>query len=466
MAFVFYDTETSGVSTDFDQILQFAAILTDEELVERDRLEVRCRLHAHVVPHPGALRVTGMTLERLLDPALPCHYDMVRTIRAKLIEWSPAVFIGYNSMRFDEQLLRQALFRTLHSPYLTNTGGNCRADAMALVHAARAFSPGCVEVPIGDHGRPVFRLDRLAPANGFEHANAHDALADVEATIHLARCIRDNAPESWSRFLRFATKAAAVAFLEEEDAIVLSEFYFNNPYHFVVTALGPNPSNPSAMLALNLRFDVEWVAGLSHSDLRRWIASTAKPIRQVRTNTAPCLAAADEVPAHLLGSMNLATAYDRAARVRSDEALRSRLVDAFADVAPTYDESPHVEEQIYSAFSSTADQARMDAFHAADWPTRVHLVEQFEDARLRYHGRRLVFELHPELLAAEHRKEVEEHMWERLLMAGAPQGKWTSIPDALAAAEAMMSDCDEAGREMLEAYRRHFEIVLASRRTG
>ncbi len=30
MSFVFYDTETTGTDTTFDQILQFAAILTDE----------------------------------------------------------------------------------------------------------------------------------------------------------------------------------------------------------------------------------------------------------------------------------------------------------------------------------------------------------------------------------------------------------------------------------------------------
>ena len=32
MPFVFYDTETTGTDTDFDQILQFAAIKTDDEL--------------------------------------------------------------------------------------------------------------------------------------------------------------------------------------------------------------------------------------------------------------------------------------------------------------------------------------------------------------------------------------------------------------------------------------------------
>jgi len=50
------------------------------------------------------------------DATLPCHYEMMRAVRAKLLDWSPAIFIGYNSINFDEQHLRQALFRTLREP--------------------------------------------------------------------------------------------------------------------------------------------------------------------------------------------------------------------------------------------------------------------------------------------------------------------------------------------------------------
>ena len=43
MSFVFYDTETTGTNTAFDQIVQFAAVRTDHELRELDRFEIRCR---------------------------------------------------------------------------------------------------------------------------------------------------------------------------------------------------------------------------------------------------------------------------------------------------------------------------------------------------------------------------------------------------------------------------------------
>ena len=133
MSLIFYDTETTGTETFFDQILQFAAIRTDADLKEIDRFEIRCRLLPHVVPAPGAMRVTGVNVSQLTDPSLPSHYEMVRAIRAKLLSWSPALFIGWNSIECDENLVRQALYKTLHNPYLTNRDGNSRSDVMRIV---------------------------------------------------------------------------------------------------------------------------------------------------------------------------------------------------------------------------------------------------------------------------------------------------------------------------------------------
>ena len=139
MTFVFYDTETTGTDTAFDQILQFGAIRTDDDLNEIDRFEIRCRLLPHIVPAPMALKVTGITPEMLTGPALPSHYEAMRQVHAKLSDWSPSVFVGYNSISFDENLLRQAFYQTLQPIYLTNTGGNTRADMLRIAHAVAAM---------------------------------------------------------------------------------------------------------------------------------------------------------------------------------------------------------------------------------------------------------------------------------------------------------------------------------------
>ena len=456
MAFVFYDTETTGISTGFDQILQFAAIRTDDDLKEVDRIEMRCRLHPHVVPSPGALAVTGMTIDKVLDEALPCHYEMIREIRAKLIDWSPATFIGYNSLRFDEELLRKALFRTLHAPYLTNTGGNCRADALVLVQLASEFAPECLKLPTSDKGNLIFKLDQIAPLNGFNHANAHDALADVQATIHLAQCVRERAPGLWQRFMQFATKASAQQFLEDEDAVLLTEFYFNRPYHFVVAAIGRDPGNAAAVLALDLQHDLDWLASLPFDDLVKWLGRSPKKVRRVRTNACPSMAALGDVPDHMLGELGRAEVAERAARLREDAPLKARLIEAAVASATVYEDSPFIEEQIYTGgFLSREDEALMERFHKVPWSERPAIVERMTDERLRYHGRLLIYEVAAEHLHDDYRKGIDPLMAERHLTDSPPKDTWTSLPQALADAEKMMVDAEPAKLDILTGLRAH-----------
>ena len=200
MSFVFYDTETTGTNTTFDQILQFAAIKTDHGLRELERFEIQCRLLPHVVPSPSAMRVTGITVEQLTNASLPSHYQMVCAINAKLKEWSPAIFIGHNSLSFDEHLLRQALYKSLHPPYLTNTNGNCRLDSLRIIQAAHHYVPGILSIPVDEKGKQSFRLDRLAPANAFGQSSFHDAMGDVESMIHMSRLVAERMESHWSNF--------------------------------------------------------------------------------------------------------------------------------------------------------------------------------------------------------------------------------------------------------------------------
>lgn len=241
MSLIFYDTETTGLDPYFDQILQFAAIKTDEDFNELDRYEIRCRLLPHIVPHPMAMLVTGVTTELLTDPKLPSHYEMMSAIRKKLMGWGQATYVGYNSIRYDEAMLRSAFYQTLHPIYLTNTNGNGRTDALQLMQAASVFAPGLLNIPVSDKGKPVFKLDQLAPANGFSHEHAHDALADVEATIYMTKKVADAVPELWRRLRACGEKRRVVDFIESNPAFLLTEFYFNTGYSRPVAPLGQSP---------------------------------------------------------------------------------------------------------------------------------------------------------------------------------------------------------------------------------
>lgn len=461
MSFIFWDTETTGISTDFDQILQFAAVLTDDDLNELDRIELRCRLHPHVVPTPGALSVTGISVSRILDRALPCHYEMIRSIRAKLIEWSPATFVGYNSLRFDEELLRKALFRTLHSPYLTNTNGNGRADALSLVQAASVLDPGSVRVPLNEKGKASYKLDRLAPLNGFDHSNAHDAVADVLATIHMVRLVRNRAPKRYAWFKKAARKADVARFLEQCPAVLLTEFYYNRPAHYPVVAFSIEPGNPSKVLAFDLRHEFAEVSRLSDVELSEWLAGSPKPIRGIKLNAAPSLDRLQDADAHFLGAFERRVLLERSDRLLRDIALRQRIVQAYSRSMVAYDTPEHVEEQLYSGgFVGRSDTDLMELFHRGSWEDRAVLATRFEDPRLRFHALRLVYEDHAALLPAAVRAALEREIWGRLVDEECPDGKWCSLPKAISDTEEMLRS--GAGQEViLRELHEHLTITLA-----
>ncbi|MER9724673.1 MULTISPECIES: exodeoxyribonuclease I [unclassified Mesorhizobium] len=255
MAFIFYDTETTGADRCFDQILQFAAALTDDDLNVIDSFEIRCRLLPHIVPSPGAMVVTGVRVDQLFDLQIPSHYEMCRRIHEVLTAWSPATVVGYNSISFDEELLRRAFYSSLLPIYLTNTGGNSRLDIMPLAIAAHTFAPEGFHWPINEKGRTSFKLDRLAPANGFEHSNAHDALADVYATIHIARLIKDRAPVVWESAIAYRSKSTATQYVELNPVFVATRLRFGLCSSFLVTAIGTNPDNSGEVFLLDLRQD-------------------------------------------------------------------------------------------------------------------------------------------------------------------------------------------------------------------
>src|ERR1043166_9545092 len=192
MTFIFYDTETTGLNPAFDQITQFAAIVTDDNFNVVEALSLRCRLQPHVLASPGAVFITGVGPGAITTAPLSC-YEMVKSVREFIRKWSPAVLIGFNSISSDENMLRQAFYQQLHPVYLTNTGGNSRMDVLVFAHAVAAHRPDAIVVPLGDNGRPTFRLGLLAAANGIVLDNAHDALGDTRATLALAKLLKERA---------------------------------------------------------------------------------------------------------------------------------------------------------------------------------------------------------------------------------------------------------------------------------
>lgn len=461
MSFVFYDTETTGVNTQFDQILQFAAIYTDDELNAQDEINLRCRIQPHVVPSPGALLATGITIGQLEGAELS-HYEMVAQIRTWLESKSPSCFIGYNSIRFDETLLRQAFYQSLLPAYLTNTQGNFRADVMIVAQAAAIHAPESITVPTGNRGRAIFRLGDIARANGvqFSEEEAHEALADVRATIAVARHIRENAPDVWNRMLANAQKEQVLGFVEENDIISFSSYYFGNPFSFIVTPAATNAENPNELALFDLANSPEQYFALDVQSLVGVLNASPKVIRTVRANAQPTLMPFDLAPDEIRGPrLDEATYRERARLIRENSGFRESLSQAMPMRYPEKVPSPYVEAQIYDAFPSPADGVLMEQFHQAPWAERLGICARLADTRVAELGRRLVFLEQPEELPELERAEYVEWVTQRLTTE--EDVPWLTISKALQEVDDLGGRRTEDGAQLQEI-REHL-LTMANR---
>lgn len=459
MGYVFFDTETTGLAGGFDQIVQFAAIRTDHDLNEIDRINERARLQPHVVPHPAALRANGLTIAELTDPHLQTHYEMVCKIQRQLRSWSPSIFAGFNSIGFDEEMLRHALFQSLHPAYLTSNHQNGRADAFGLVQAACATTPGCLVLPHRPDGRPSFKLDKLAPANGVKHEGAHDAMADVLATIELCRLVKDRCDVAWQRFAQFSNKAVVADLIESESAFLLTEFFGGEPYHRVVTCVGEDPRNRNGRFCVDLSIDPDAWRAMSDEELQQALARKGSPIRRVRTNRAPTITLLCDAETYLPEGVDIALSEHRGSQIQSDVNLCKRLIESYAASWKDAEQSPHPELCLYSGgFPNDADAARCLDFHDANWRRRSEIVARFDDPRLKAFGQRLIYSEHRSLLSPAERLAVDFALAETLLI---PNGGPLTLPGALGDTNALIADGlgDPSGN--LSGFRDHLIARIA-----
>jgi exodeoxyribonuclease-1 len=456
LSFVVYDVETTGLIRGFDQILHFGAIKADADLNEVERFELRSRLLPHIVPAPRALHTTGLHINDITDANHISHYEMVCRIYRTLAAWCPSVFLGYNSIQFDEEFVRQAFYQCLHRPYLTNTNGNSRADVLKLMRAVAALHPDVLTAPKGADGRATFRLGELANANGIELKNGHNAMADVEATLALCRIARDGAPDLWSRFLRFANKAVVTNFVREESAFLLFEYFGARQDVHILTDVGTNSEQTNVHYCLDLSLDLEVLRALSEEELMARLNEEPRPIRRLRVNAAPLLCPIFEALPEHLGSFTEDEIIERASSVRADEQFVRRLVSAAVASERVYEPSSHVEQQLYGfGFPNDSDQQLMDSFHVSPWEERVAIGSRFQDARLRRLVRRLIYFERPDLLDESTRRAVEGEIGRRLLGTTTEQGPWLTIPSALTELDALLLEVDVAAHPPLTEYRQH-----------
>ena len=112
MNLVIWDIESSNANTDFGSIIEIGGILVDENLKEKDRFNLRCRLPEGEIPQAMALIVNKTGVDMLTKANLS-HYQMLAEVEKIFKKWSPAIFLGWSNIGFDDEMIRKEFLKVL-----------------------------------------------------------------------------------------------------------------------------------------------------------------------------------------------------------------------------------------------------------------------------------------------------------------------------------------------------------------
>lgn len=202
--FLFYDLETSGLNQCFDQVFQFAAIRTDENLKELARHEIFVKLSPDTIPSPQALLTHRLSISKLNQIGIS-EGEAIKKIHALLNERG-TISIGYNTLNFDDEFLRFSFYRNLLPPYTHQYSQNgCgRMDIYPIAVLYYLYRNHVMSWPKLDEEFSL-RLDHLNAVNKLVDGDAHNAMHDVEATLALARIFHHD-QKGWDYVRKFFSK--------------------------------------------------------------------------------------------------------------------------------------------------------------------------------------------------------------------------------------------------------------------
>lgn len=215
--FYVHDYETFGISPAYDRPAQFAGIRTDEDFnIIADPQVVYCKPADDYLPDPDAVMITGITPQEAQSKGVP-EAEFSQQIHEQFSHPNTCI-IGYNNVRFDDEVSRNLFYRNFFDPYAYSwQQGNSRWDLLDVMRACYALRPDGIEWPLNEDGLPSFRLEHLTKANGVEHSHAHDAMSDVYATIAMAKLVKQAQPKLFNYLYQHRAKRKIATLIDIVD---------------------------------------------------------------------------------------------------------------------------------------------------------------------------------------------------------------------------------------------------------
>jgi exodeoxyribonuclease I len=425
--FFWHDYETFGRVPRRDRPSQFAGVRTDANLNEiAEPVMLYCQPAPDYLPDPQACLLTGITPQICLEKGVPEH-TFANTIETQLAT-PGTIGVGYNSIRFDDEVTRHLFWRNLIEPYAREWQNQCaRWDILDVVRATWALRPNGITWPQHDDGRPSFKLEHLTQANGLSHDAAHDALSDVRATIALARLIKNAQPKLWDFCLRLRKKDAVLAEIGVGQPFLhISGMYGTEHGGLgVVWPLAPHPTNKNEIIVWDLAHNPQELFGLSHAEIRLRMFTKAQdlpegvtrlPIKTIHINKSPIVMGNLKILGDELAEkwgINKTQCFQHAEIAAAQSHTFGGLwSEVFEREAPKT--KPDVDEDLYGGFVGQDDRRTLERLRPLSFEQLADKRAAFTDTRLneiffRYRARNA-----PATLSDAEQTQWQQHCAHRL----------------------------------------------------
>jgi len=371
--FLFHDYETFGKHPALDRPAQFAGVRTDSAFTVIGEPEVfYCKLADDYLPEPEAVLITHITPQEAQQKGMT---EAAFTQRIHHLFSEPnTCIVGYNNIRFDDEVTRHLFYRNFHDPYGWSwQEGNSRWDLLDVMRACYALRPEGIEWPENEQGLPSFKLEHLTKANGIAHTQAHDAMSDVYATIAMAQLVKEKQPKLFDFLFTHRNKHRLTSLIDIPQmkplVHVSGMFGAARGNTSWIVPLAWHPDNKNALITVDLAGEITPLLTLDCDTLReRLYQNKAQrgenapiPLKLVHINKCPVLAPASVLrpeDAERLG-IDRQACLDNLALLRQHPEIREKVVALFAEKAP-FAPSHNVDNQLYDGFFSAADKQTMD----------------------------------------------------------------------------------------------------------
>jgi exodeoxyribonuclease-1 len=421
-SFYFYDLETSGFSPKTARIMQFAGQRVDINLEPIDEPDnVFIKLTDDVLPEPEAVLLTGITPQKTIAEGIT-EAEFLAYFE-KHIVLPHTIFVGFNNIRFDDEFLRFTRYRNFYDAYDWAWKNGCsRWDILDITRLTRALRPDGISWPY-DKGKPSNKLALLTAVNKLDHTNAHDALADVEATIAVAKLIKTKEPKLFQYLLTMRLKENVKKLAEKHQPFLYTSGSY--PSVFQKTALVINLGNhpkKQGVFVYDLRIDPTPFIAMNVTELsNRWRQrqddeTKRFPIKTLQYNRCPAVAPytviKDNTVLHASLGLDMSKIKKHQDLLTKHPDFYQKLVNATIRLDRKYQTSLVADEQavdamLYDGFFDNKDQTQMSVIRALHKDEIRGFVPDFQDVRLA-----LLYPLYKARNFRQYMTNEEQERWE------------------------------------------------------